>query len=247
MSLRTLVIGQGSHLRRAVRILRESGYEVLIHLTDASSHRSPGPEVIVSSGNPNESAIYWPEWLKGSPIVAANNPFILNDSVLREFPHVYNIHVSNVHRNRGLGHLCLVHSLLIGDVATGVTSQRLTPGHPVDGSPTVSIREIPIKATDGFDRLMGKLSLGWESALREDILHAFREPSEYLAPKTLGPQVSLKLLNTMVFEEGAYNEALATQGLGNFSRFLPRTELALAEYREFWARNGMCPEPPWVL
>ena len=237
MSARALVIGQGAYLRRATRILEASGYTVWVHLTDEFSRGSVKSEMIISRGNPNKIAMDWPEWLSESPILAANNPFIIRDDVLVKFPHIYNIHVSDVRRNRGLGHLCLLHSLLSGDSATGVTTQRLAAGYPLDGSPTVKIRPVPIKASDSFASLMGKLSSEWEFALKEDGVRAFRAPSQYLAPLTLGTHVSLDLINRLVFEEGAYSDSLAIEGLGNLSRFLPRTERAVADYREFWSRT----------
>ena len=237
-----MIIGQGAHVRRAYRILEASGYSVLVHLTEEASRASFRSEIVISSGDPNKAARNWPEWLADCPVLSANNPFILNDHMLERFPEIYNIHASDVRRNRGLGHLCLLHSLLIGDSATGVTTQRLAARHPLDGSPTVEIRQVPIEETDSFERLMGKLSSKWEFALKEDVTRAFRTYAHYLPPRTLGPYVSLDLLNRMVFREGAYSDSLAIHGLGNFSRFLPRTERALATYREFWARTRKRPE-----
>ncbi len=239
MDLRILIVGQGSYLRRAVRLLRSSGHEVWIHITDSSASYGVGPEKIISRGNPNDSAKIWPKWLSASPVLCANNPFILRDFMLREFPNIYNIHISDVRRNRGLGHLCLVHSLLIGDLATGVSIQRLRPECPVDGSPTVRIRRIPFDTTESFERIMKRLAAGWELALQEDFLHRIRQPSNDPLPEKLGPEVTFELLNRLVFDEGAYNETLAAQGIGNFSRFLPRTEHAVSEFRKFWAEKGL--------
>lgn len=239
LSSRALIVGKGAYLKRGARILEESGFETWLHRTDGPSAADRHNERLLSSGDPNEVAANWPNWVLESLVVLANNPFILHDVTLRSIPNTYNLHISDVRRNRGLGHLCLVHTLLTGDLTTGITVQRLAPGHPVDGGPTLTIRNITLSLDDGFPGVMARLPTVWELALRENVLGDFEDRSPMMDVDSFGPEVSFDLLDRMVFGEGAFNKALAREGLGNFARYFPRTSEALIRHRKFWIREGL--------
>jgi folate-dependent phosphoribosylglycinamide formyltransferase PurN len=230
------LVGRGAFLSRAYAIASRARLRAAVYLTGAETDRLvfESQEVpILGFGDPNRIVSERLQALSGdTPVVCANNQFILSERFLRRFPKTYNIHISDVRVNRGFGQLCLVDSMIRRENATGVTVQRLRPGDGVDASPTLSIVEVPFEDGDSFSLIMASLVRAWSAAFGE-LLQNFRDPSKYYQVN-FGGLVTHESLRTRVLVEDGYSLGLHRRGLEHYSAYFPKSNRLVEEFRRHW-------------
>lgn len=240
MTLRVWVIGQGAFLSRTVRKLTSLGFLPIVHETSLKSSSSKNSKNFLSRGNPNtndpgEGLIPAP-----TPVILANNPYILSDDFLTRRPNVFNIHNSDVQLNRGLAQNCILDTMLTGSQTFGTTLQKLTPRAEVDSSTTLHIESFKLSKTASFEEITLRASDAWFQTL-DRILIPILENNSHPLPLQVefGLMVNLSTLREKVYVQKMFNEAIQEKGLGNLARFFPLTNALVEEFRNFWRDTGM--------
>lgn len=233
-----ILVGRGSFLYRSAMHAVGRGLRVAAFVAGAPQAASPLdrlPVAVLGSGNPNDAQSAWSSVPRITPIVCTNNPYILEDHFLEVFHNTFNIHSSDVRDNRGLAQLCMLHSMLSGSTRGGATVQKLQIGAEVDASPTLCIRPVRWTNDSSFSSIFGLASGAWLQAFGEVLAHLERGDECQSTPLDYGPEISVELLRSLVSDEGAYSLALHRWGLGQYSRFFPKTSTLVADFQKFWS------------
>jgi len=215
-------------------VLSQAGFDPVVHSTTSRAEESP-QSTSATWGDPNLSFPGEKLVLFETPVICVNNPFILEEEFLRKHASVYNIHNSDVAKNRGLAQICTIDTMLDGGTFSGVSLQKISAGLEVDASPTLHIETFPIPDGFGFEDIMSSLQNVWLRVLSNYLVPHLK--AESVLPEreiAFGPVVTHASVSDKVLKQGAFSGPLMASGLGNFSRFFPRTEGLIAGFREHW-------------
>lgn len=232
------VLGQGAFLNKAVKVVREAGFEPLVHITDTSSGYTPKGVNVSSWGDPNASFGGRLGLDSKSPVILANNPIILNDEFLLKHENVFNLHNSNVAVNRGLAQNCILDSMLRNHDTSATTLQQLEAGKEVDSSLTLHVEAFDLPREATFEQIMLKLSRNWLKVLTHHLIpHLDGDIQLGARHQGLGSLITLNNLETLVYDQGYFSQPLLDFGLGNFAGQFPRAASLVSEIRAFWLRQ----------
>lgn len=231
------VLGQGAFLNKAVKAVREAGFEPLVHNTDKSRSYTPKAVNVISWGDPNAPLGGLFRLDSKCPVILANNPFILSDEFLLRHENVYNLHNSNVAVNRGLAQNCILESMLRNHDTSATTLQQLEVGREVDSSLTLHVEAFDLPRGATFEQIMLKLSRNWHKVLTHHLIPHLDGDTQLRAHQQgLGPLITISGLESLVYDQGYFCKPLLDFGLGNFARQFPRAASLVDEFRAFWLR-----------
>jgi len=240
MTHRVWVIGQGAFLTRTVRKLTSSGFSPIVHETSIKSSSLKNSKDIFSRGNPNINDPGESTVPLLTPVILANNPYILSDDFLTRRTNVFNLHNSDVQLNRGLAQICILDSMLTGSQTFGTTLQKLTPRVEVDSSPTLHIESFKLTKTASFEEITIRTSEAWFHTLDRILIPSLENNSPPIPLQIeFGPIVSPNTLREKVYGQKMFNEAIQEKGLGNLAKFFPRTNALVEEFQNFWRDKEM--------
>jgi len=232
-----LVIGSGSYLSRALRILVTEGFSPVIHSTKTEDGVLPLSLRASSKGDPNSRFLTGYPVSIETPVICVNNPFILDREFLLRHINVYNIHNSDVTQNRGLAQFCTIDTMLNGSLSSGVSLQKIAPGADVDANPTLLIEKFRIPAEFGFEDIMLGLKASWLRSFSRFLIPHLR--GESILPELsipFGPVVTAASVRDRVFNLDAFDPRLMELGLGNFTRFFPKASSMVNDFQDHWRK-----------